>query len=105
MIYAGPVRKECWDLFVFKDIGKLSVFNGDRSRSSDCGYGFERNVVVVGGKVRVEVNHGGEGFLVASDIGNREKKEFVTLRIDSSGRKDSEEKTFRLWIRRIRRIG
>ena len=101
MIYAGAMWRELRDFFVFQDIGKLGVFERDRSRGSGgCGYGRG----VVRGEVRIKVNGGGEGFFVASDVGNREKKEFVALWIDLMGRKDSRETTFRLGIRRIRRI-
>ena len=103
MIYAGAMWRELRDFFVFEDISELSVFERDRSGSSGgCGDRFGRNVV--GGEVGIKVNGGGEGFLVASDIGDREKKEFIVLWIDLTGRKDSRETTFWLGIRRIRRI-
>jgi len=100
VIYAGVMWRELRDFFVFEDIGKLSVFERDRSRGSG-GCGCRGNIV---GIVEIQVNRGGEGFLVASDIGNCEKKEFVALWIDLTGRKDSRETTFWLRIRRIRRI-
>ena len=88
LIYARTVWRELWNCFVFEDSSKLSVFEGDRSRSSDdCGCGFHRNIVR--GEVRIEVNYSGESFFVASDIGNCEKKEFILLWSDSSDRKDS----------------
>jgi len=97
VIYTGTMWKELWDFFVFEDTCKLSVFERDRSRGSGCGYGRD----VVRGKVEIEVNRGGERFLVASDVGNRKKKEFVALLIDLMDRKDSRDTTFRLEIRRI----
>ena len=101
MIYAGTMWRELRDFFVFEDICKLGVFERDRSRSSGgCGYGRD----VVRGEVGIKVNGGSEGFLVASDVGNREKKEFVALWINLTGRKDSREMTFQLGIRKIRRI-
>ena len=101
MIYAGAMWRELRDFFIFEDIGKLGVFERDRSRGSGrCGYGRG----VVRGEVGIKVHGGGEGFLVASDVGNREKKEFVALWIDVTGRKDSREMTFRLGIRKIKRI-
>ena len=104
MIYTGAMWRELRDFFIFEDVGKLGVFEGDRGRSSGCNsrYGFERDVVR--GEVGIEVNRGGESFLVASNVGNREKKEFVVLRVDLMGRKDSRETTFRLGIRRTGRI-
>ena len=103
MIYAGAMWRELRDFFVFEDIGKLGVFERDRSRGSGgCRDGFGGNAV--GGDVGIKVNGGGESFLVAGDVGNREKKEFVALRIDLTGRKDSRETTFRLGIQRTGRI-
>ena len=91
------------DFFVFEDISELDVFERDRSRGSGgCRNGFGGNVV--GGEVEIKVNGGGEGFVVAGDIGDREKKEFIALWIDLMGRKDSRETTFRLGIQRIGRI-
>ena len=102
MIYAGVMWRELRDFFVFEDISELGVFERDRSRGSGgCGDGFGGNVV---GVVGIQVNRGGEGFLVASDIGNREKKEFVALWIDLTGREDSRETMFWLGIRRIGRM-
>ena len=102
MIYAGAMWRELRDLFVFEDISELSVFERDRSGSSGgCGDRFGRNVV--GGEVGIKVNGGGEGFLVASDVGNHEKKEFITLWIDLMGREDSRETMFWLEIGRIGR--
>jgi len=77
MIYTGATWWKLRDLFVFEDICKLGVFEGNRTRGSgDCRYGFGGSVV---GDVGIKVNRGGEGFLVASDISNCEKKEFIAL--------------------------
>jgi len=116
-IYAGSMRRELRDFFVFEDIGKLGVFGGNRSRNSGSNgrYGFEGNRSrssggcgcgrnVVRGSIRIEVDRGGESFLVASNVSDCEKEKFVVLWIDLTGRKDSRETTFRLGIRRIRRI-
>ena len=102
MIYARTMQRELWNFFVFEDISELSIFEGDRSSSSSGGwrYGFSRNVVTRG-KIGTEVNRGSEGFLVASDVGNHEKKELIALRVDSSGRKDFRETTLRMEIRKI----
>jgi len=104
VIYTGAMWRELRDFFIFEDVGKLGVFEGDRGRSSGCNsrYGFERDVVR--GEVGIEVNRGGEGFLVTRDVGNHKKKEFIALWVDLTGRKDSREMTFRLEIRRIGRI-
>ena len=78
VIYAGTMWRELCDFFIFENIGELSLFNRNRSRSSSgCGYGFRKNVVWH--EIRIEVNRSGEGFLVASDIGNHKEKEFVTF--------------------------
>ena len=102
MIYAGAMWRELRDFFVFEDIGELGVFERDRSRSSSgCGDRFRGNVV--GGDVAIKVNGSGESFLIAGDVGNREKKEFITLWIDLMGREDSRETMFWLEIGRIGR--
>jgi len=98
----GDIR-ELRDFFVFEDISELGIFERDWCGSSGgCGDGFGGNVV--GGEVGIKVNRSSEGFPVASDVGDREKKEFVMLWIDLMGTKDSWETTFRLGIRRIGRI-
>ena len=103
VIYAGAMWRELRDFFVFEDIGELGIFKWDRSRGSGgCGDGFGGNVV--GGDVGIKVNGGSESFLVANNVGNREKKEFIALWIDLTGKKDLRETTFWLGIRRIRRI-
>ena len=91
---------EVGDFFVFEDISELGVFEGNRSGGSSSGYGFGRNVIS-SGEVGIEVNRGGEGFLVTGNIGNCKKKELVALWIDPTRRKDSWETTFRSRIRRI----
>ena len=102
VIYAGAMWRKFGDFFVFEDIGELSIFEGDRSRSGGRGYRFGRDVVR--SKVRIEVNRSSEGFFVASNICDREKEELVTLWIDLSDRKDSREKALWMEIGRIRRI-
>ena len=78
IIYAGAMWRELRDFFIFEDISELGVFERDWCGSSGSyGDGFGGNVV--GGEVGIKVNRGGEGFLVASDVGNYEKKEFVAL--------------------------
>jgi len=104
VIYAGMAWRELWNFVVFEDISKIDVFEGDRSGSSSgCGCGFGRNIVNRG-EIGIELNRSGESFLVASDISNCEKKEFIPLRINSLDRKDLRETTLWMEIRRIRRI-
>ena len=78
MIYAGTVRRKLWDFFVFEDVGEFGIFEENRCRSGGDG-GYEM-------RIRIEVNRSGEGFLVTGNIGNREKKEFIALWIDSTRR-------------------
>ena len=99
MIYAGMMWRELRDFFVFEDISELGVFEGDKSSggSGSCGYGFGRNIIR--GEVRIEVNRSGEGFFIASDISDREEKEFIALWINLLSGKDSRETTFGSMIR------